>query len=58
MKLPQLKTLVKTSVYVCIAGLTSVLYMRSKIKDRVRNEDYYRNALKILRAHPGKLYRF
>lgn len=55
MRLPQLSTLVKSSVYVCIAGLTSVMYMRSKLKERIRNEDYYRNALKILRAHKGAI---
>lgn len=43
----------KTSVYVAVGGMTSVMIMRSILKDRVRQSDYFRESFKILRANEG-----
>ncbi|KAG5673381.1 hypothetical protein PVAND_003437 [Polypedilum vanderplanki] len=47
------RALWKTSVYIAIGGMTSVMIMRSILKDRVRKTEYYREAFKKLRAHEG-----
>ncbi|XP_065088317.1 uncharacterized protein LOC135709832 [Ochlerotatus camptorhynchus] len=50
-----LKTLVKTATYIAIGGITATLIMKSKLEDRIRSQPYYRDSLKLLRAHPGAI---
>uniref|UniRef100_A0A1A9WHV7 Cytochrome oxidase complex assembly protein 1 n=1 Tax=Glossina brevipalpis TaxID=37001 RepID=A0A1A9WHV7_9MUSC len=47
------RTLAKVAVYVGVAGISSVMYMRSKIEERIRNTDYFRLALGALRRNKG-----
>lgn len=47
------KTLAKIAVYVSVAGISSVMYMRWKIEERIRNTDYFRLAFSALRGHRG-----
>ncbi|XP_045452340.1 uncharacterized protein LOC123661420 [Melitaea cinxia] len=35
---------------------TTGFYLQNKLVDRVRNFEYYKDALKILRKHPGAVY--
>ncbi|XP_073845183.1 uncharacterized protein [Musca autumnalis] len=53
MRFPSNKTLAKYAVYIGIAGISSVMYMRFKIEERIRNAEYFRSAFKILRQHKG-----
>lgn len=53
MRFPSNKTLAKYAVYIGIAGISSVMYMRWKIEERIRNAEYFRSAFKILRQHRG-----
>nr|XP_019528665.2 uncharacterized protein LOC109400633 [Aedes albopictus] len=53
-KIP-LKTLVKTATYIAIGGITAAIYMKSKLEDRVRTQPYYRESVRLLRAHPGAI---
>ena len=46
----------KIAVYIAVGGFSSVLLMRSTLRDRVRKQDYYKEALKILRAHSGAVH--
>lgn len=48
-----IRTLVKTATYIAIGGITAAMIMKSKLEDRVRSQPYYRDSLKLLRAHPG-----
>lgn len=54
MRFPSNKTLAKVAIYVGIAGISSVMYMRWKIEERIRNTDYFRVAFQTLRQHKGK----
>lgn len=54
MRWPSNKTLVKTAIYIGMAGITSVMYMRWKIEERIRNTEYFRTAFQTLRQHKGK----
>lgn len=54
MRFPSNKTLAKVAIYVGIAGISSVMYMRWKIEERIRNTDYFRAAFQTLRQHKGK----
>ncbi|KXJ76840.1 hypothetical protein RP20_CCG008835 [Aedes albopictus] len=53
-KIP-LKTLVKTATYIAIGGITAAIVMKSKLEDRVRTQPYYRESVRLLRAHPGAI---
>lgn len=35
---------------------TTGFYLQNRLVDRVRNFDYYKDALKILRKHPGAIH--
>lgn len=35
---------------------TTGIYLKGKLVERVRNFDYYKDALKILRKHPGAVH--
>ncbi|XP_039437380.1 uncharacterized protein LOC120418915 [Culex pipiens pallens] len=50
-----LRTLVKTATYIGIGGISAALYMKFKLEDRVRAQPYYKDSLKLLRAHPGAI---
>ncbi|XP_019528665.3 uncharacterized protein LOC109400633 [Aedes albopictus] len=50
-----LKTLVKTATYIAIGGITAAIVMKSKLEDRVRTQPYYRESVRLLRAHPGAI---
>lgn len=45
--------LAKCSVYIAVGGMTSVMIMRSILKDKVRRQEYFQSALKITRNHEG-----
>lgn len=49
------KTLAKIAVYGAVGCISAVMYMRHKIQERVRGADYFKEALKIVRSHPGSL---
>ncbi|KAM7344039.1 uncharacterized protein ACRADG_010882 isoform 1-T2 [Cochliomyia hominivorax] len=53
MRFPSNKTLAKYAIYIGIAGLSSIMYMRWKIEERIRNTDYFRAAFQTLRQHKG-----
>ncbi|XP_065369732.1 uncharacterized protein LOC135961994 [Calliphora vicina] len=53
MRFPSNKTLAKVAIYVSVAGISSVMYMRWKIEERIRNTDYFRAAFQTLRQHRG-----
>lgn len=50
------KTLGKIAVYGGIFVATSAMLMRDSIIQRIKREEYYKEALKLLRAHPGKAF--
>jgi cytochrome c oxidase assembly factor 1 len=45
--------LAKISVYIAVGGFSAVLLMRSTLRDRIRAQEYYKEALRITRAHDG-----
>ncbi|XP_075165111.1 uncharacterized protein LOC142237623 [Haematobia irritans] len=53
MGMPSNKTLAKLAVYIGVAGISSVMYMRWKVEERIRNTDYFRSAFQTLRQHKG-----
>lgn len=56
MRIPSNKTLAKAAVYVGVAGISSIMYMRWKIEERIRNTDYFRAAFQTLRQHRGNFF--
>ncbi|XP_055629480.1 uncharacterized protein LOC129770583 [Toxorhynchites rutilus septentrionalis] len=50
-----IKTLGKTAIYIAIGGITATMFMKLKLESRVRDQPYYRESMKILRAHPGAI---
>lgn len=44
-------------MYIAVGGMSLVMLMRSILKDRVRQTEYYRESFKTLRAHEGKSFR-
>uniref|UniRef100_A0A1Q3FDS1 Putative cytochrome oxidase complex assembly protein 1 n=1 Tax=Culex tarsalis TaxID=7177 RepID=A0A1Q3FDS1_CULTA len=50
-----LRTLVKTATYIAIGGISAALFMKFKLEDRVRAQPYYKDSMKLLRAHPGAI---
>lgn len=54
MRLPATKTLVKVAVYGGVICISTVMYARSTVEDRVRQSDHFRAAMKTLRTHQGK----
>ncbi|XP_070508115.1 uncharacterized protein [Chironomus tepperi] len=46
----------KASVYIAVGGMTCVMIMRSMLKERVRQTEYFRDSMKILRTHEGCKY--
>lgn len=52
-RFPTNRTLAKIAVYGAFASITGAMYFKYKIEDRVRNQEYYRQAFQILRSHPG-----
>ncbi|KAL7018768.1 hypothetical protein ACKWTF_010906 [Chironomus riparius] len=46
----------KASVYIAVGGMTSVMLMRSLLKERVRQTEYFRDSMKVLRTHEGCKY--
>ncbi|XP_013106882.1 uncharacterized protein LOC106086671 [Stomoxys calcitrans] len=53
MGFPSNKTLAKWAVYIGVAGMSSIMYMRWKVEERISNTDYFRSAFQILRQHKG-----
>lgn len=52
------KTLAKVAVYGAVGCISAVMFMRHKIQERVRSADYFKEAMKIVRSHPGSLYNY
>ncbi|KAI8128836.1 hypothetical protein FF38_11403 [Lucilia cuprina] len=55
MRFPSNKILAKVAIYLGVAGISSVMYMRWKIEERIRNTDYFRAAFQTLRQHRGAI---
>lgn len=51
------RTLAKIATYGAVGCISSVMYMRHKIQERVRNTDYFKEALKVLRSHKGIIFK-
>lgn len=49
-------TLVKIAGYGGIIVSTTGFYLKLRLIDRVRDYDYYKNAMKILRSHRGAVF--
>lgn len=49
------RTLAKIAGWGGIALVTAVSLMKDSIKKRIQNQDYYKEALRNLRAHPGEI---
>ncbi|XP_055609023.1 uncharacterized protein LOC129756234 [Uranotaenia lowii] len=49
------KTLFKAATYIAIGGISAAMIMKSKLEDRVRDQPYYRDSMKLLRAHAGAI---
>ncbi|XP_055708417.1 uncharacterized protein LOC129804817 [Phlebotomus papatasi] len=47
------KTLAKIAVYGAFGAISAVFYMRYSIEKRLRGQEYYTNALKLLQNHTG-----
>lgn len=47
------RTLGKIAAYGAVACITAVMWGRSVIHERISKTDYFREAFRILRAHPG-----
>lgn len=54
MRFPSNSTLAKWIVYIGVGGMSSVMYMRWKVEERIRNTEYFRSAFQVLRQHRGK----
>lgn len=46
----------KIAAYGGIFVVSAAMWMRDSIIQRIKREEYYREALKLLRAHPGKTF--
>lgn len=53
--LPSMKTLVNTAVGTAVVGIGAILYVQLKRMEQIANSDFFREAFKLLRAHPGIL---
>ncbi|XP_054738737.1 uncharacterized protein LOC129244871 [Anastrepha obliqua] len=53
MRFPSNKTLGKIAVYGAVASISAAMYMQHKMKDRIRNSEYFRLAVQALRKHRG-----
>ncbi|XP_068143800.1 cytochrome c oxidase assembly factor 1 homolog [Drosophila tropicalis] len=52
-RIPSNRTLGKICVYGAVASISAVMFMRWKLEDRVRNENYYKLAIQAVRSHKG-----
>ncbi|ETN59228.1 hypothetical protein AND_009194 [Anopheles darlingi] len=50
-----MKTLVKTAAYIAVGGITAALIMKVKLEDKIRQQPYYKDSLKLLRSHAGAI---
>ncbi|XP_073944141.1 cytochrome c oxidase assembly factor 1 homolog [Choristoneura fumiferana] len=50
------RTLVQIAAWGGIIVSTTGFYLQHRLIDKVRENDYYKNALKRLRTHPGAVY--
>lgn len=48
------QTLGKTALFGAVGIIGSLIWARSSIENRVRNADFYKQAMKMLRTDPGK----
>ena len=53
MRLPSNRILMQTAIYGGVICISAVMYVRSKIQNNIRNTDFFRESIKILRKHPG-----
>ncbi|XP_050075871.1 uncharacterized protein LOC126563285 [Anopheles maculipalpis] len=50
-----LRTLTKAATYIAVGGITAAMIMKVKLEDKIRSQPYYKEALKLLRAHQGAI---
>ncbi|PSN36600.1 hypothetical protein C0J52_15611 [Blattella germanica] len=50
------RTLAKIAAYGGIVAASTGFYLHWKLQDRLRNEEYYKEAMKILRNHQSAVY--
>ncbi|ALC40500.1 CG31913 [Drosophila busckii] len=53
LRLPSNRTLGNICVYGAVFSISAVMYMRWKLEDRVRSQDFYKLALQHVRSHKG-----
>lgn len=56
MIIPSNKTLAKIAIYGGVICISSVMYVRSRIQDNIRDSEHFRAAMKTLRTHAGNQY--
>lgn len=52
------RSLTKIAAYGGIFVVSAAMLMRDSIIQRIKREEYYKEALKILRANPGKSFQY
>lgn len=57
MRLPAMKTLVNTAIGVAFAGISGIMYLQLSQLDEISNSEYFKEAFKTLRGHPGEYTR-
>lgn len=49
------RTLMKVAAYGAVVVVGTGLYLQNSVKQNIRNTEFYKSALKTLRAHPGAI---
>lgn len=55
MMLPSMHTLQKIALYTGFAGITAVVLLQLKKQEQISQSPYFKEAIKVLRAHEGTL---
>lgn len=50
-----MKVLINTAIGVSVVGTGAIIYAQLKQMEKISNSDFFREAFKLLRAHPGIL---
>lgn len=58
MTLPEVTTLARIAAGVGFVGLSGMFFMEKHKRDKVATSPFFREAMKILRSHPGEIKTF
>lgn len=53
--LPSMKALVNIALGTAVVGTGAIIYVQLKQMEQISNSEFFREAFKLLRAHPGIL---